>query len=102
MLKNNMNIDPKKISIIALIIAFSTLGLELKRWWAFDGAVRAAVEAREREYCVELAKKLNFSRELMGQPKVSPGNFAELLEAYFDGMAAVMERDVGGGSEYSR
>ena len=80
----------KIVSYIALLCAILAIALQLETRARLDQRVERIVNERERNYCAQLAIKLNESRELMGLKPVSPTNFAEVLNSYFESMATVM------------
>ena len=84
------HMNSKTVCYIALLCAIAALVLQLESRARLDERVRRIADERERNYCTQLAIKLNESRELMGLKPVSPKNFAEVLTSYFESMATVM------------
>jgi len=84
----------QKTSLLALVLAIVALGLQIRHSLLFHEQVTTIVAEREKEYCRNLAVKLNEARELMGLEPVAPKNFAEVLTSYFESMAAVMNAGV--------
>ena len=84
----------KAVSYIALVLAILAIALQFESRARFDQRVQQAVDERERNYCAQLAIKLNASRELMGLKPVKPANFAEVLTGYFETMANVMDEGI--------
>jgi hypothetical protein len=82
------------LSMVAFVLAIAALALTIQQQLSFKRAVTRLVEQRERAYCLQLAGNLNQTRDMMGLPPVSPNNFAEVLNAYFASMAAVMDQGV--------
>jgi hypothetical protein len=85
---------PKFIALVALGLATISIVADLYQYFSFNERVRRVVETRERNYSQELIRKLNKTREAMGEKSVAPTNFAEVLSAYFEGMAAVLDAAV--------
>jgi hypothetical protein len=82
--------NAKTVSFIALLLAILAIVLQFESRVRLEKRVQKIVDERERNYCAQLAIKLNESRELMGLKPVKPENFAEVLTAYFESMATVM------------
>jgi hypothetical protein len=81
----------KAVSYAALVCAILALALQLETRAQFDQRVAKVCDEREKNYCSQLALKLNESRDLMGFKPVSPTNFADVLSSYFQSMATVMD-----------
>jgi hypothetical protein len=84
----------KIMSMVALISALIALGLAIENRLSAEQRVRQIVEQRETAYCERIVKKMNEGRVLMGIPPANAKNFAEVLEAYFESMASVMDQAV--------
>jgi len=90
--------NTKAVSYIALVLAILAIVLQFESRARFDRRVQRAVNERERNFCAQLAIKLNASRELMGLKPVKPANFAEVLTGYFETMANVMDEGISNSS----
>jgi hypothetical protein len=94
--------NPKIVSYLALLCAVLALALHFQFRARFDRQVARTVDERERKFCAQLAIKLNESRALMDLNPVTPTNFAEVLNSYFESMATVMNAGISGPSAPER
>ncbi len=84
--------NPKRVSYIALLLAIIALAFQVESRMCLDRRVEKIVDERERKYCAQLVTNLNISRDFMGSPPVSPKNFAEVLNAYFESINTVITK----------
>jgi hypothetical protein len=79
------------LGLIAIIVASFSVWLQAKREADLNARVFSLIEHRERVYCQKLAENLNKSRDMMGQAPVSPTNFPDLLNAFFESLNGLFE-----------
>jgi hypothetical protein len=86
--------NAKTMSYLALLCAILAIVLHFESRARLEQGVQVILNERERNYWAQIAIKLNQSRELMGLEPVKPENFAEVLSAYFETMANVMNEGI--------
>jgi hypothetical protein len=78
----------------ALILSIFAVAFEIQQRVRFREEVTRVADERERAYCRNLATYVNRIRAMTGSEQVNPTNYADVLMAFFQTTAGVLDSGV--------